>query len=184
MLHIEQSYVFEIAGALGIEVKILPPHRIPTTSCKEKLNLLQEDPSFKDWTLDRIVKALYFSRNGLPFIGVITPEFNKNIEPKDIFPVPLKMSRGRAENYRIDRSRVPNGMKWGTCAPFPLESSMGTEISDLIVISYSSIDDKLVDISVGGTDEKSFRTSIHLPYGAIYQILKRKFPNNVHLYTK
>ena len=179
MSHPEQNYVFEIARELGIEIKPLD-HKEPTRSCKEKLNLLQEDSSFRDWTLERIVKALYFSRNNNPLIGIITPELDKNPNHRKIFHEVLGMSKSNAERYWPNK--VPTGMVYGTCTPFPLESGMGTEISDLIVISHSSIDDKLVDISVGGTDEKSFRTSIHLPYGAIYQILRRQFGDRVHLY--
>ena len=84
MLHKEQSYVSEIAEELGIEPRILH-HQGPTISCAEKLDLLKEYPNFLDWTLDRIIKALYFSRDGHPFIGIITPEFGRNVKPKDIF---------------------------------------------------------------------------------------------------
>ena len=182
-LHPEQGYVFEIARELGVTLKILQ-HAKPTASCQEKLNLLQENSDFKDWTLNMIVKALYFHRNGGPLIGIITPELNRNPNPREIFPKLLGISKSKAEKYWAKPDRVPKGMMIGTCSPFPLASSMGSEISDLIVTSPQSIDDKLVDISVGGLDEISFRTSMHLPYGAIYQILKRQFGERVHLYTQ
>ena len=182
MLHEEQNYVFEIGKALGYELKLVH-HKRPTISCAEKLDLLKEDLNFSEWTLDRIVKALYFSRNNSPFIGIITPEFNKNIEPRKIFPKVLEISNGIAERYWIDPNRVPNGMNWGTCTPFPLVSSVGTEISDLIFLDHSLIMDKLVDISVGGTGKEMFQTSMHIPYIAIYEILRRQFGNSVHLYS-
>src|SRR3989344_5405128 len=120
-LHPEQSYVFEIAEKLGIGMKILPTHRIPTTSCQEKLNLLRENPSFKDWILDRIVKALYFQKNGSTLIGIITPELDRNPNQKQIFPRVLGMSKSKAERYWPRTDRVPTGMIYGTCRPFPLE---------------------------------------------------------------
>ena len=182
MLHKEQGYVFEIAKELGHELRLIH-HSRPTISCAEKLDLLKENLGFADWTLDRIVKSLYFSRNSSPFISVITPEFNRNIKPKDIFPDALGMSRGGAERYWINPKNVPKGMVWGTCTPFPLWSSIGGEISDLIFLDHSPIRNKLVDISVGGSSKEMFQTSMHLPYIAIYEILKKQFGNSVHLYS-
>ena len=181
-LHEEQRYVFEIAEELRIKPELVY-HERPTISCSEKLDLLKENSDFKDWTLDRIVKALYFNRNGLPFIGVITPEFGINIKPKEIFPKVLKISRGKAERYWVNPKHVPKGMSWGTCSPFPLVSSVGTEISDLIFLNHSTIRDKLVDISVGGSGKEMFETSMHLPYGAIYEILRKQFGDRIHILT-
>ena len=181
MLHEEQNYVFEIADELGIEPKILH-HQGSTISCAEKLDLLKEDTNFADWTLDRIVKALYFSRDGHPFIGVITPEFGRNIESKEIFSEVLGMSRGKSERYWINPEKTPEGMTWGTCTPFPLVSSVKREISDIIIIDHPPINDKLVDISIGGTEKEMFETSMHLPYRTIYDILTRQFGDMIHLY--
>ena len=182
MLHKEQKYIFEIGESLGYDLRLIH-HERPTISCIEKLDLLKENPDFSSWTLDRIVKALYFSRNGLPFLGVITPEFGINVKPKEIFSKALKMSKGKAERYWINPNSVPNGMTWGTCTPFPLISSVGKEISNLIFVEHLPINDKLVDVSVGGTSEEMFRTSMHLPYTAIYEILKRKFGERVSIFT-
>ncbi|MDP3992179.1 MAG: hypothetical protein Q8P79_01580 [Nanoarchaeota archaeon] len=178
-LHPEQNYVFEVGRELGYQPRLIH-HERPTISCAEKLDLLRGGSNFADWTLDRIVKALYFNRNGLPFIGVITPEFERNLKPKDIFPKPLGMSRGNAERYWINPEKTPSGMVWGTCSPFPLLSSVEKEISDLIFLDHKLIRDKLVDISVGGSSKEMFQTSMHLPYIAIYEILKKQFGNSVH----
>ena len=182
MLHEEQKYVFEIARELGYELKLIR-HERPTISCAEKLDLLKENSNFLDWTLDRMIKALYFSRDGYPFIGVITPEFGRNVKPKDIFPRDL-ISRGKAERYWVDSKHTPTGMSWGTCTPFPLVSSIGKgrEISDLIIIDHPPINDKLVDISIGGTEKEMFEISMHLPYRTIYEILTQQFGNRIHLY--
>lgn len=179
MLHEEQQYVFEIAKKLGIEPKLIY-HERPTISCSEKLDLLKENSRFKNWTLDRIVKAVYFQKNNHPFIGVVTPEFGTNIRPREIFPGPLGISKSKAEKYWVDPNRVPKGMSWGTCTPFPLSSTMDSEISDIIFINFPSINDQLVDISIGGINKESFVTSMHLPYLGIYQILKKQFGERVH----
>ena len=184
MLHEEQNYVFEIARELGAETKLIH-HSRTTISCREKLELLKEEnlKEFSEWTLDRIVKALYFSRNGLPFLGVITPEFERNIKSKDIFSGALGMPKGKAERYWIDPNHVPRGMSWGTCTPFPLIASVGTEISDLIIIDHNPVKNKLVNISIGGTGEGALRTSMHLPYQLIYEILKKTFGDRVHFFN-
>lgn len=182
-LHEEQNYVFERAKELGIELKILH-HKEQTTSCREKLGLLNKNPKLvKKWTLGRIVKALYFSRNNQPYIGVITPEFGINVEPKKIFPEVLGISNSTAERYRVNTNHVPIGMSWGTCTPFPLISSMDEEeISDLIIIAHPKINDELVDISVGGIKMEDREISMHLKYKSIYEILRRRFGNRIHLY--
>ena len=179
----EENEDFPGANFLKEKVKETITSENLRLSCIEKLDLLKENPDFSEWTLDRIVKALYFSRNGLPFLGVITPEFGINIKPKEIFSKALKMSKGKAERYWINPNNVPNGMTWGTCTPFPLTSSVGTEISDLIFVEHLPIKDKLVDISIGGTSKEMFRTSMHLPYIAIYEILKKKFGERVNIFT-
>lgn len=180
MMNEEQSYVFEIAKNLGYEPKLIH-HKRPTVSCAEKLDLLKEDFEFIDWTLDRIVKALYFSRDSLPFVGVITPEFEKNVKPKDIFPKPLGMSRTNAERYWINPEKTPSGMIWGTCSPFPFVHSVGTEISDIIFLDHQPVKNKLVNISIGGFSKERFKTSMHLPYISIYEILKKQFGERIHI---
>ncbi len=180
-LHKEQQYIFKIGESLGYESKLVY-HTRPTITCAEKLDLLRESPEFNDWTLDRIVKALYFSKNGLPFVGVVTPEFERNVNPKDIFPKILGMSRSKSERYWINSALVPSGMIWGTCSPFPLISSMGVEIKDIIFLGHPPIRDKLVDVSVGGQSKEMFQTSMHIPYQAIYEILREQFGERIKFF--
>ena len=182
-LHEEQAYVFETARELGYEPKIVS-HERPTISCVEKLDLLKENPKFSEWTLDQMIKVLYFTRNHQPFIGLITPELGKNVRQHEIFPRVLGISKTESRKYWVDPKSVPSEMSWGTCTPFPLESSFGTEISDLIVIDHPPIRDKLVDISIGGSTKEMFKTSMHLQYGAIYEILRKTFTDRVHLFTR
>src|SRR3972149_2313345 len=163
-LHPEQNYVLKIAAEIGVTPNLLP-HTRPTISCAEKLGLLKEENpnEFSTWTLDRIVKALYFSRDSSPLIGIITPELEEIPDPKEIFSHLLWMPKSVAERYWPKPKHVPHGMAIGTCTPFPLSSSIGKEISGLIFIEHKPIMDKDVNISVGGTDKKSFLTSMHIP---------------------
>ena len=178
-LHPEQSYVFEIARELEVTPRILS-HTKPTISCAEKLDLLKhESPNeFSTWTLDRIVKALYFSRKDWPFYAVITPEFGRNIDQREIFPRVLWMPPSSAEKYELSPKHTPPGMTWGTCTPFPLESNIATErgkIAGFLIVDYKPIWNEEVNISIGGPEKTGLRTSMHLPYWAIPEILKRQF---------
>ena len=181
-LHEEQGYIFECARKLGAEIKLLK-HPRPTNTCAEKLRLLHENPDFSDWTLDRSVKALYFGRSNQPLIGVVIPELERDVDTKDLFYSKIKLlnSRGEAERYWPNPKYVPKGMSWGTCSPFPLASSVGQDIRDIIVVDYLPIKYKTVDISVGGESEEMHEVSMHLPYGAIYDILSLQFGKRIHL---
>ncbi|GIU68544.1 MAG: hypothetical protein KatS3mg001_394 [Candidatus Pacearchaeota archaeon] len=182
-LHPEQDYVFEIAKKKSIDLRIIY-HTKPTISCEEKLSLLKEEnPEFLEWDITQIVKALYFCKNDDPYVGVITPEFKKLVSPKDIFPSILGISKGKAERYWINPKKVPRGMCWGTCTPFPLESSiLEKEISDIIFLDYKDLRNKTVNISVGGETKEAFKTSIHIPYISIYEILREKFGSVIHCF--
>jgi len=180
MLHEEQNYIWEIARELGVKPKI-HHHGIPTISCREKLDLLTKDDRFVDWDINQIVKTLYFHRNSSPYVSVITPEFGKKVNLKDVLPQDLKI-RG-AGRYWVSPDHVPEGMAYGTCTPFPRTSNVGEgkEISEIIFIDHPPIRDKLVDISIGGTEKEMFETSMHLPYRAIYKILSKQFGDSVHI---
>ena len=177
MLHKEQNYVKEIAEQLGIEFEI-KHHEISTISCQEKLNILPPD-----WELERIVKALYFQRNGEQHIGVVTPEIGENIKRKEVLSKISDVSKKKAERYWVNPERIPTGMVMGTCTPFPLASTMGTEISNILIKDYSKINDSLVDISIGGIGEEALKLSMHLRYQDIYRILKHRFGDGmIHKY--
>ena len=177
MLHPEQSYVFELSSHLGIEPQILT-HKIPTKSCKEKFSLLKKMPEFREWGLEQVVKTLYFSRGNSHFVGIVMPELEIEVNPRDFFSKTLNMSKSKAERYWVNPEKTPSGMAWGTCTPFPLESSVGSEISHIIVIDYEPILNKTVDISIGGESEDHYRKSMHIPYFAIPEILKKRFGKN------
>ncbi|HLC98114.1 MAG TPA: hypothetical protein VJC21_05020 [Candidatus Nanoarchaeia archaeon] len=79
---------------------------------------------------------------------------------------------------------IPSSMESGTCTPFvsfaeiysnPLERGKINDnyggIRAVFIHDEPSLDDKLVDISVGGRGAEAHKTSLHLPYKAIYEIL-------------
>ena len=164
----EQHYICEAAESLGIEAKVVQ-HESPTVTCKEKAELL-------GWPEDQVIKTVYFKRGG-DVIGVVSPG-SARIDIEEVISGALPdVSRKQARNYVPNF--IPSGMMKGTCTPFPYETCMFFEINRLIVCDCPSIDDKVVDISVGGCDDDALKTSMHLPYGAIYSILSEKFEDQV-----
>ncbi len=170
-LNESQFYVVELSEEFGIKIKALR-HEISTKTCYEKANLL-------GWDAGRVVKTLYFHDPFYEyFIGVITPETGKKLNLEKIIPEVLPdVSLRRANGFYLDG--MPEGMTRGTCTPFPYKSSMEKEIDLLIIKNVPELDKQDVDISVGGFEEEAFRTSIHLPYSAIYEILHHKFKDKI-----
>jgi len=62
-LHPEQDYVLKIAAEIGVTPRLLH-HTKETISCGAKLGLLKHEypAEFSNWTLERVIKTLYFSR--------------------------------------------------------------------------------------------------------------------------
>jgi len=117
---------------------------------------------------------------------VITPEFQTDIDQRELFGRLLWMPPSSAEKYELSAKHTPPGMTWGTCTPFPLESSVGLErgkIAGFFIIEHKPIWNQEVNISVGGPEKTGLRTSMHIPYGSIYEILKRQFgEDRIRLY--
>ena len=160
-IHPEHAYVRDYIYRKHIDAS-LKHHPIPTITCYEKAGLL-------DWPVKRIIKALYVS-NGASYIGIVTPETGKEIDFRSILHEALKISKTKAKKFHLNRT--PKGMTYGTCSPFPYYSSIGTEITKIIILDPYHLGNTTVDISMGGYDEDAFKTSMHLPYNTIYDILK------------
>lgn len=89
---------------------------------------------------------------------------------------------------------IPASMERGTCTPFISETEMkrlndfhyrpikGIFIHDKPNLDGNqlNLDNLVVDISIGGKGEEAHKTSLHLSYGAIYQILRTQFGEKVH----
>ena len=74
-------------------------------------------------------------------------------------------------------------MEPGTCSPFPLENSVGREVTHLLVYDHPSIDDSLTDISIGGIGVEAHKVSMHILYSGIHRILKQKFGDRVSRFS-
>lgn len=173
-----QSYVAEAASDLGLELKAAQ-HEVATDTCFEKAELLGwEDAA-------RVVKAVFFYK-GEDLYGFIFPELGteedpRYIERKETLPKVLGVSRKQAKSFH--NSYCPDGMEYGTCTPFVLEDSFehdkDKKIKRLFVHDIPSLDSEVVDISIGGEGEEAHKTSLHLQYGSIYDILKHQFGEKV-----
>lgn len=168
-LHKEQMYVADIASELGIPFEI-KTHPYPTKTCKEKAELLG------GWPLERVIKAVYFRDEG-HFVGVVIPGISR-VNQEDVL-TKADPSITRYDACYYSTKSVPKGMRHGTCTPFPLESLVGNEIRKIAFCSYDPVEDKVVDISLGGCDENAMKLSMHIAYGDIYRILKHKFGDRV-----
>lgn len=172
-LHPELQYVKDIGQRLSIDSKIVV-HDRATITCAEKAQLL-------GWDVGRVVKALYFHTGdyGDEIIGIITPETGP-VDSKRIISEAIGMDYKRAKRYTCN-GYTPTGMSKGTCSPFPRESTMGTEIGDLILIDHPELTGGTVDISIGDDFPQPFKTSMHISYDGIYAILKEKFGDRIKL---
>ncbi len=131
---------------------------------------------------DRLVKELYPeaelpSSDYRPFFAPWVPRMRFDNSVIEVIP----------ERYEAvyDRNEcIPSSMESGTCTPFvsfaemhlnPLERGRINEnyggIRAVFIHDEPSLDEKLVDISVGGRGAEAHKTSLHLPYKAIYEIL-------------
>lgn len=188
-----QWYVPEIGQKLGIEKMKPVRHRRATDTCHEKTDLLNETQTEGIWTPDRVIKAVYLPicLNGdgtRKFFGFVFPELDKRLHRKDVrrvfdetgvttygendhaYPSMTSIVRGMNGN-----GIYPAHMEFGTCSPFPLESSMGTEIENIFIHEMEYKGSDIVDISIGGSGDKYHKLSIHLPYGGILDILTYAF---------
>ena len=173
----EQHYVLETAQKLGIETKLVYLPKA-TDTCYQKANLLQQMYPDEGWIPERVIKAMYFQRCD-HIIYVVTPELGKKIPLEEILPRALGIGTREAREYRLAKP-IPDGMELGTCTPFPLETSVGHNIHELIIYDYLPIDATLTDISIGGYGPEAHKVSMHLLYSGIYTILKHCFADRVH----
>ncbi|MBN1792967.1 hypothetical protein JW826_04770 [Candidatus Woesearchaeota archaeon] len=183
-LHRNQGYVSEVAATRQIPVKLLG-HPIETRTCDEKAELLSSYGW--DWDRSRVVKALYFSSidaGDKHYVCVITPETGRLVDVEAIltsYAAKTEAQTGQPGRYKLNG--VPRGMSHGTCTPFPSHDLVRPEgagrIDRFFVLKFPELDDKLVDISVGGGTKEARKTSMHLPYGGIHAILSERFGDSV-----
>ena len=144
----------------------------PTNTCHEKAELL-------GWGADRVVKALYFS-NGKGIVCCIFPELDKELKTKDLFSRLLGISGKKAKGYQNSHYDLDD-MERGTCSPFPRHETLLKGIYRIFIHDHPVIDDKLVDISVGGKGEEAHKVAMHIKYKDIYTILESKIGDRVQI---
>jgi len=170
ILNAGQFYVAELSEKLGIEIKAVK-HEIATNTCFEKADLL-------GWEPERIVKAIFFHRDDDVY-GFVFPELGKEcplkIDIKEVLPRVINISRKQAKSFK--NSYCPEGMEYGTCTPFVFEDEFNKAngLEKIFIHDIPEINQKLIDISIGGFGERAHKTSLHLNYEGIYQILNYKF---------
>ncbi len=195
-LHPERHYVPEIGKKLGIDMELVR-HPRATDTCHEKADLLNETQREKLWTPDRVVKAVYLKicLNGdkiNKFFGFVFPELDKRIHRKDIrrmfdetgvttydekkqsFPSMTSIVRGMDNN-----GIYPANMEYGTCPPFPLESSMENEIEKIFIHGMKYKGSDVIDVSIGGEGEDYHTLSLQMPYHGMGDILTYAFGDKV-----
>ncbi len=121
----EKRYVLDIAARLGYELELVK-HPEGAHTCEERAKVLGV-------RIANVVKSIYFSHES-EYIGVICSGDTKRIVPRDIFSAMLGISRSKANKYLVRENRMPKGMSYGCCTPFPLESSLEAEVKNLIFV--------------------------------------------------
>jgi hypothetical protein len=174
----EQAYVLEHAQQIGV-VPNLIYHPRETDTCADKLSLLQARFPDQHWHLGRVVKTVFADVEDR-LVGFTFPEKGLRIS-EGIVQRAYSQAGISGDWFKPDVKSwyIPPGMEGGTCTPFVPTSSMAF-VDYLFIADYPGLDSEEVDISIGGSGEVAHRTSMFLPYGAIFEILRREFDGKVH----
>ena len=171
LLNPEINYVWELAHHHKIPVNIVK-HNTPTKTCYQKAELL-------GWEPQRVVKAIYAAVDE-DICGFIFPELGQRLTEDDVKRHYQQIGANSEEFYlQVNNWYIPKSMEIGTCTPFVSESEMKL-IDHIFIKDVPSLDQQIIDISVGGKGEQARKTSMHLPYSGIYEILKAKYDGKIH----
>ncbi len=164
ILSASQSYIQKRAEELNYRINLIE-HETQSATCEERAALLGISP-------ERVVRSLYFSCQE-KYIGVILPGSFGKIQPRDLFPTLFGMSKSQANRYSLQKT--PQGMKFGTCTPFPQEEIVATKMDHLLIYNHRTKETPIY-AAAGGESESAERISLVLPsYKAIYEILAAEF---------
>jgi len=169
ILHPEQNYLNRYLSARDAE---LVHFDIPSTTCAEKCDLLNSGARIgtdKNWSLDNIVAAYYFS-GPEGYIVLAGPRMSEVKAPE----VLLEQITDR---YDIKKSKVlPDSMEYGTCTPF-VNSNLDKEGIDRIVLLGlpDRLMDQPADYSIGGRGPSAHRASIQMTPRIAENILRKEF---------
>lgn len=160
----ERNYVAEEAERLEYTLE-LQTHETSTSTCYEKAEILGWHPS-------RIIKIVFFTYQSKVY-GFVFPELGKKLESKDLAKS-LSISSSQAKK-QVRNHYIPSGMEQGTCTPFITEQNIAQGLGKIFIHEMPELDRETVDISIGGTGEEAHKTSLHLQYKAIHEILTSKY---------
>ncbi len=178
-LHPQQSYVLKIAQQQGIETKIVH-HSYATNTCHEKARLLQQSHPHEQWKPERVVKALY-GVVSWEYYGFVLPEMDRKL---DLETLATTFTHAKLEppvnksDFYFTKDEIPKSMESGTCTPFPTIDDM-QRITALFIYDFPDLNEQKVDISLGGQGEQAHKVSMHLPYEAMYRILRQQFGEKI-----
>ncbi|MBN1170111.1 hypothetical protein JXA56_03740 [Candidatus Micrarchaeota archaeon] len=69
--------------------------------------------------------------------------------------------------------KLPDDMKGGTCSPFMSEQA-AKQVSGLVFAG--KVDpERMMDVSIGGTDDTAQQYSVQMPYGEVVRLVKQQF---------
>lgn len=178
-----QEYVSRISAHLGIKTQPLY-HPRATSACQEKVELLQQRFPDESWHLGRVVKTL-FAAVDEDWVGFVLPERGRKFRLTGELAGNVYRQaclKTAEEEYWVSTGTMymPPGMEAGTCTPFVPEDVMMRFEDHIFICDLPELDDQEIDISLGGQGEEAHRTSMVLPYGAIFQILDLRFPGKIH----
>ncbi len=144
-------------------------HPKKTNTCYEKAELLGA------WSPLNVIKALYFEcRDTGALYAIVTPETGCFIDRSQVMSL-LRLPR---ETVLKKASTLPEGMNFGTCSPFIIESDAsfnGGRIKRILFDRETLVlkrHERTLDDFSYGTDH---RFSIQMNYYDCYTMLKRKF---------
>lgn len=174
----ERSYVSSYAKKLGFTINPVF-HDFITYTCKEKIELLKKTHPQGNWTNEMAVKALYGTIDQ-EIYGFVFPELGKLITTTVVGKVfaDLDLDPPFSSRFEISSRDTPEGMDSGTCTPFASAKEM-SRLSRIFVHEQPSLDEQIIDISIGGKGDEAHKVSLHLPYKAIFAILHQRYGEKV-----
>ncbi len=168
----EQRYVFS-RSRLGISY-----HTYDDSLVRDGYVSGHDKAAVMGWDLSRIVCALYLEDGG-SFVGLVAPMSVGKIDQRSVLPSVIGgMSRSSAKRYST-KDFFPTGMERGTCTPLVYECDVASPVRYILFHDEPSLDEQVVDISVGGKGTLAQRTSAQLKYGDLYSILLGRFGDTV-----
>jgi len=190
ILQPEQKYVLDYANIFRKDIQAVK-HDFATDTCFEKADLM-------GWNPEQVVKAVFLYGNNGKFYGFVSPELgtrsNQLVFNQKTLSEIFSNKKGYNKNFRkdmlnLDNKRVPLGMERGTCTPFVLDyyfeqgDGLTGFLEKIYIYDPNNLENKKVDISIGGLGKEAHMVSVHLNYSDIYECLNWKFPGSIEKFN-